>query len=117
MARSRRAPAIPVPAIDAAPPRSGAASPPMPARRGSVAPPRRHVCAWCRFVPATTASATPASTTWPSAELRPGRDHVLTAAALHCSASMAVLVLLRDAVPLVRFALGDAATLGRASDC
>ena len=30
---------------------------------------------------------------------------------------MAVLVLLRDGVPLVRFALGDAALLGRASDC
>jgi DNA-binding NtrC family response regulator/pSer/pThr/pTyr-binding forkhead associated (FHA) protein len=30
---------------------------------------------------------------------------------------MAVLILLRDEVPLVRFALGDTATLGRASDC
>ena len=30
---------------------------------------------------------------------------------------MAVLILLRDEVPLVRFALGDVATLGRASEC
>ena len=30
---------------------------------------------------------------------------------------MAVLLLLRDEVPLVRFALGDVATLGRASEC
>ena len=30
---------------------------------------------------------------------------------------MAVLILLRDEVPLVRFALGDVATIGRASEC
>ncbi len=43
----------------------------------------------------------------------------MTQAALQLTASsvMAVLILLRNEVPLVRFALGDVATLGRASEC
>jgi len=40
----------------------------------------------------------------------------MTATALH-SISMAVLILLRDQVPLVRFVVDEVATLGRASEC
>ncbi|KAB2838637.1 FHA domain-containing protein [bacterium] len=47
----------------------------------------------------------------------PGPDGMGQAAALHWTAGMAVLILLRDEVPLVRFALGEVATLGRASEC
>ena len=53
----------------------------------------------------------------PRAPARRAPDRALTGAAVQWTAGMAVLLLLRDEVPLVRFAIGDVATLGRASEC